>query len=185
MQGALHRGRFCASLALVLTLTGQGARAGCDAVLGPANPDERYEIKRDYVIDQETGLEWARCVFRMAPFAVGDRCVGTPRTLALERYTGKTMRAPAPHPSGKGWRLPTPLELRTLMDARCSQPAINSTVFPNTPVGRYWAAMPGPVWRRSGDPRRHYGDFATGVVDSDEHWNDLFVRFVRGPVMDD
>jgi uncharacterized repeat protein (TIGR01451 family) len=39
----------------------------------------------------------------------------------------------------KDWRLPTAKELETITDYTISKPAINTTVFPDTPSMRFWA----------------------------------------------
>jgi hypothetical protein len=43
---------------------------------------------------------------------------------------------------GSGWRLPTYRELQTIVDDSQTNPSIDSTAFPSTPVGRYWTASP-------------------------------------------
>jgi hypothetical protein len=41
-----------------------------------------------------------------------------------------------------GWRLPTTKELMTLVDAAVSQPAIDTTVFPEATENAYWTSTP-------------------------------------------
>lgn len=40
---------------------------------------------------------------------------------------------------GKDWRLPTPHELRTLIDYEIFNPSINTVAFPNTPPEWFWS----------------------------------------------
>lgn len=42
--------------------------------------------------------------------------------------------------AGIEWRLPTTVELKTLVDYGASSPAINSTAFPDTPSDWFWAS---------------------------------------------
>jgi hypothetical protein len=46
------------------------------------------------------------------------------------------------HQLSSGWRLPTMNELTTLVDYSQYSPAINQTVFPNTPTGYFWTSTP-------------------------------------------
>ncbi len=43
---------------------------------------------------------------------------------------------------GTGWRLPTRDELLTLVDRQSAGPAIDTSVFPNTPIGNFWSSSP-------------------------------------------
>jgi hypothetical protein len=43
---------------------------------------------------------------------------------------------------GSGWRLPTYAELESIVDFTRTNPAIDPTTFPNTPVPLYWTASP-------------------------------------------
>jgi hypothetical protein len=55
-----------------------------------------------------------------------------------------------------GWRLPTAIELLTLVDDTKASPAINTKIFPGTQSGLYWSSTTdgyGRVW---------YVDFASG-----------------------
>lgn len=42
--------------------------------------------------------------------------------------------------AGGGWRLPTIKELQTLVDESTVAPAIDTSVFPNTPSSRFWSS---------------------------------------------
>jgi hypothetical protein len=80
---------------------------------------------------------------------------------------------------GDGWRLPTSVELVSLVDSTVPYPGsrINQTYFPNTPGDPFWASAPG-AWVRFGNgPEVSFGDAVTGGS------GDTFqtrVRCVRG-----
>lgn len=43
------------------------------------------------------------------------------------------------------WRLPTALELSSLIDVRRRDPAIDTTAFPGTPADNHWTSTPDPM----------------------------------------
>ena len=101
-------------------------------------PNERYEIHGNgTVTDMLTGLMWLQCSLGQD---LNDNCSGAASELnwqealedaesyALDRYTD--------------WRLPNIKELDSLAALDRYNPAINSTVFPNTPSSWYWSASP-------------------------------------------
>lgn len=74
------------------------------------------------------------------------------------------------------WRLPTTIELRSIVDYSRNYPAINTGVFPGTISSGYWSSTPfalhgNIVW---------VVNFADGSVDYDLKSNSLYVRAVRG-----
>ena len=88
-------------------------------------PPGRYEIDADTVRDTKTGLTWQRKVdptSRAQPDA-GAYCKAS--TL-----------------SGGRWRVPTRAELLSLTDRALNAPAIDSEVFPDTPLARFWTSTP-------------------------------------------
>ena len=119
-------------------------------------PEGRYTIEIDTVKDDETGLTWQREVpatsYTWAN--AGDYC----QTLSLGGFSSD-------------WRLPTKIELETLIDRRVPSPGptIDSTAFPSTPAEWFWSATPNVnpvstlfVWcvdfnnGRSDDDARHH-----------------------------
>ena len=75
------------------------------------------------------------------------------------------------------WRLPTKKELESLVETGCANPAINTTLFPNTPSSWNWnstplnAAYPANAWFVAFD----YGNDSVVVKT-----HDAVVRLVRG-----
>ena len=101
----------------------------------PAALAVRYIVKAQDVRDIATGLRWQRAV-PSKTFAF-DAAVSYCDHLTL---AGK-----------KGWRLPSLVELLTLIDERAPSPMIDSAAFPGTPGEPFWTSSrfangPALVW---------------------------------------
>ena len=84
-----------------------------------SHDDQRYQIDGQVVVDVVTGRVWQRDVEAVAPMtwqSAQSYCAA----LTLGPYTS-------------GWRLPTRVELLSLVDYSRHHPAINDNAFPNTP----------------------------------------------------
>ncbi|WP_373508127.1 DUF1566 domain-containing protein [Thiocapsa sp.] len=74
------------------------------------------------------------------------------------------------------WRLPNKKELASLVEQRCYAPAINSRFFPNTPSSWFWSSL-----RDAGNSNyAWFVGFDNGSVDSNNKYNERYVRLVRG-----
>ena len=74
------------------------------------------------------------------------------------------------------WRLPTIKELSNLVDAERSDPAIDTSYFPNTVSNRYWSSS-----SYAGNPGGAWGvDFSDGLVNDHGKGDSSRVRAVRG-----
>jgi len=81
-------------------------------------PAGRYTIVGDTALDNKTHLTWQRTV-----------------SAATYTWSGaKQLCVTA------GWRLPTRLELQSIVDIRQYNPAIDREAFPNTPSENFWSA---------------------------------------------
>jgi len=94
-------------------------------------PDSRYSVTEPVsgqrvVTDLRTGLMWKQCVQGRS----GAGCAtGTDSILTwTEALTAANAENHAGH---SDWRLPSLIELRSLIESGCHTPAINTTVFPN------------------------------------------------------
>ena len=101
-------------------------------------PDDRYQVHGNgTVTDTVTGLMWMQCSLGQDPDA---NCSGN----ATEHNWQEALEAAEASTSATytDWRLPNIKELSSLAARDRYNPAINSTVFPNTPSDLYWSASP-------------------------------------------
>jgi hypothetical protein len=128
------------------------AYADCDnnAKLSTPTSDFEFLAHGSVVRHKKTGLEWQRCPAGMM-FTPGksadhtqDTCQGAASMFTLETANQYAAQANAGTGlDGKSdWRLPTMDELSSIVEDACQIPAINATVFPDTPVTWFWAAAP-------------------------------------------
>lgn len=134
-------------------------------------PTKEFTLHANGTVTQNTtGLMWMRC--SKGQSWDGDSCTGSANAynwqnaLALKNSTFAGFN---------DWRLPNKNELVTIVEQRCTLPAINAVVFPNTPNNWYWSSS---SYARDSN----YGwiiGFGTGRI-YDEHKNNLYrVRLVR------
>jgi hypothetical protein len=100
----------------------------------PASSDYTTDI--DTVTDNVTGLTWQRGVSTTNTWDEAKTyCAG----LSL---------------GGMTWRLPTAIELLSIVDSSRVHPSINTTAFPSTPPTWFWASTPyaGPLIPAPWDP---------------------------------
>jgi len=113
----------------------------------------------DAVLDESTGLMWAREAVKVTSWAEGENAAGKLRTLGFE-----------------DWRVPTRRELLTLVDDTRSGPAIDTTFFPDCPSDWFWTST-----SYAGSPAGYaWGiGFFYGNAHCPHHDDDGFVRAVR------
>ncbi len=100
------------------------------------NLTDFVDNKNGTVTNNKTGLTWQRCV--MGKTWNDGYCDGTATTYKQSDAAKLTSDL-----GGQtDWRLPTYKELLTIVDYGTSAPAINSTVFPDTPVTDFWTTTP-------------------------------------------
>ena len=76
---------------------------------------------------------------------------------------------------GAGWRLPSLLELQTIVDDAKEYPAIDQSIFPDTPHDDFWTSTPDAA----GTGSAWYIDFFYGATDSDVPTRVFYVRCVK------
>jgi hypothetical protein len=107
-------------------------------------PAGAFELPRDgTVIHSTTNLQWAQC-------AIGqdwtrDGCSGNAEVFSWE--DAQSAIGAFNRNGGVGgfsdWRLPTVEELETVVEHCREAPAINTTIFPDTPWAGFWTSSDG------------------------------------------
>ncbi len=111
--------------------------ADCNERVANTTPTNRFVLKDDgTTTDTLTGLMWMRC--SIGQTWDSGNCVGSPLMLNWEQalLMGQTTH----FASASDWRLPYVSELKSILEASCYLPSINSTVFPNTENDAYWTS---------------------------------------------
>lgn len=98
---------------------------------------ERFDINDNgTVTDIDAGLTWMRC--SLGQHWDGNTCQGRPWSLSWPEARRRVDQLNRDRQ--QTWRLPRLNELATLVDRHCRLPRLDSHLFPNTPVARYWSA---------------------------------------------
>ncbi|MBN1945942.1 MAG: DUF1566 domain-containing protein [Bradymonadales bacterium] len=138
----------------------------------PARFDRDTSIEDEPTVsDDITGLMWQGC----AAGLTGEACTGSATISSWSEalaYCENLEWA-----GGDDWRLPNLAELRSIVDNHQSEPAIDATVFQNTPASHFWssssrAALPDHAW---------CVDFQAGALITDTaKTTEAHIRCVRG-----
>lgn len=122
-------------------------------------PPNQYEIKSGTVRDTKSLLTWEQVP--SAPESIHVSAQVYCSSLSLD---------------GGGWRLPSMKELMTIVDETRTNPAIDTTAFPNTPSVGFWTSSS----RLSKGNHIWYVDFSIGDTGSNDPFiTNLRVRCVR------
>ncbi len=109
------------------------------------------------VTDSKTGLMWKQCEEGLS----GTKCsIGTRLTLTSQGALDQTKKV---NNNGgfagfQDWRLPTIKELRTIVEKKCTEPAINLDRFFNVANSSVWSSSPTAYYTSSA----WYVDFGNG-----------------------
>jgi hypothetical protein len=115
------------------------AGAACVGGIAADAPAARYTVSGDTVTDVASGLVWKLCSEGQS----GSACAGTAEALTWQGALQRVQSANTAKDGGfADWRLPNRAELASLVEHQCTDPAINSAVFPATLAQSYWTASP-------------------------------------------
>jgi hypothetical protein len=123
-------------------------------------PSYDFSSQPGLVLDKVTGLIWQREIPALYEGCsgknqtAGDSCTWDEAKIYCSQLTL----------AGRSWRLPSRIELESLIDLTESAPAISRDAFPNTPIDKYWSASPAA--------------FTIGRSDVPMYW--WFVELVNG-----
>jgi hypothetical protein len=151
---AMKNVRALAFIPALLIFCGQvGAQQACNEHINQSSPTSRFTNNANgTVTDVRTGLMWQRCAMGYT-FSDG----GTPTDLADDTCTpeavntfkwDQALQGAAERNTQGGfagftdWRLPNLKELISIVEPKCADPAINESIFPDTPPSRFLSASP-------------------------------------------
>jgi hypothetical protein len=125
-------------LAALLAATSAAAQT-CDPNIRETTPASRFIVnaQQGTVVDKSSGLMWKRCVEGKS----GSDCA-TGAYPYLDWAGALAQAAASAHAGYKDWRLPNTKELESLVEEKCSFPALNLAVFPNAPWDWQWSSSP-------------------------------------------
>jgi len=125
------------------------------------------------VSDTKTGLMWKKCSEGQS----GSTCEGSAATYNWQQalQQAQTVNNGGGFAGHSDWRVPNVKELLSIVEEQCVDPAINLTVFPNTPNFVFWSSSPSAY----GSDYAWYVAATDGYADYDFKNYDLYVRLVR------
>lgn len=125
------------------TLCSISFKANAEAFCPPGIPttanDEEFELKPNgEVLHLASNLVFMRC--SIGQTWDGAECLGDANTFTWKEALNTSI---ATEFAGQtSWRLPNIKELSVILERACVRPAINETIFPNTPSSDYWTNTP-------------------------------------------
>lgn len=144
----------------------------CNANMPEVTPSERFAVHDDgTVTDTRTGLMWKQC-------SEGQSGVDCAVSFA-DSFTWQEAleRVDAATDAGYGdWRLPNIKELSSIVETKCYFPAINVSIFPNTPRDLFWSSSSSAV----SSSFAWSVNFDNGYDEGNSRGNGFKVRMVRG-----
>jgi len=108
----------------------------CKSSVPVSTPLSRFQINDNgTTTDRRTGLIWMRC--SMGQSWNGKSCSGRPLKFNWLQAAEKAKNSSF---AKRKWRLASVTEMSAIIELQCENPAINQTLFPNTPGFHYWTA---------------------------------------------
>ena len=133
----------------------------------PPEQPTAYAVDAETVTDLATGLIWQRDFPRVDGGFV-------PSAVDLTWAEATTYCATLTLAGSSGWRLPTLIELSSLVDSASTNPAINTAAFPMVLFDRFWTSS-----SYAGAPAAWVVGFSTGYTAGENVGNQVAVRCVR------
>ncbi len=172
-----------------LAISGWTNAQQCEDSIDETTPTTRFVLNGDgTVTDSRSDLRWQRCPVGYelddngtAAVLSDDRCNSVATTTF--NWQGALQSASDLNDSGgfagfADWRVPNLKELASIVEFKCLLPAVNATLFPDTPPSEFWSSST-PLQINSA----LVVNFETGVNYSsflDAAGFENYVRLVRG-----
>ncbi len=136
----LNEMRYLSVLFLAFPLQVFADEQMCQKNIASTTPTDRFAITIDVVTDSQTGLMWKKCVEGKS----GSSCLGKSKSYSWQQASDyvKNLNENTGFSGYKDWRLPTVVELRSIVEEQCVNPAANMEVFPNTTPKGFWSSSP-------------------------------------------
>jgi hypothetical protein len=125
-------GPLACAFSIFLLSSSIAVAATCPSGLGPREtPTADFVVNANGTVSHiVTGLMWKQCSEGLS----GSAC-GTGSAIKLTWANALIGAKDSNFAGYADWRVPSKAELESIIDASCHSPAINDTVFPNTPAG--------------------------------------------------
>ncbi len=144
--------KHCIVMLIWATAAG-AAGADCLPSINATSPTNRFTVNSNgTATDNVTGLVWKRCSQGYTLNDGGTADLADDRCLPTNAYdfywkdallAAQTVNATGGFANATDWRVPNLKELSSIAELRCSAPAINLTIFPDTPPAtKYWTSSP-------------------------------------------
>lgn len=117
----------------------------CNPAALATTPDADFTVHNDGTVTHNpTGLMWKVCSEGQTWNAGDGSCSGTATTHTWQAalQIPQTLNAGGGFAGHSDWRLPNLKELTSITELKCYDPAINETIFNNTPPNWYWSSSP-------------------------------------------
>ncbi|MDX1812774.1 MAG: DUF1566 domain-containing protein [Gammaproteobacteria bacterium] len=136
------KGRITLFVSSLLFLS--NAFSACNDALTATTPTSRFEVDQanvNIVMDKESGLRWARCPYSYQWDDSVNACVHDGSTISTYTWYEvlKYVKDNPVYLNEQGWRLPNIKELASLIELKCSNPSINTSIFKGSYPGDYWS----------------------------------------------
>lgn len=132
------------AILLMTSVVGVASAQTCRDSIIATTPDSDFTVHDNGTVTHDTtGLMWMRC-------SLGQEWNGSSCNGSASSYTWQNALQEADGYNYAGysdWRLPDKNELESIVEERCYNPSINSTLFPNTLSSWFWSSSPGAGYR--------------------------------------
>lgn len=163
-------------IALALAMGSASAQVCQTDTIEATTSPEQFIINGDgTVTDASTGLMWTQC--SLGQVSADGACNNVASSVSWQNALqgAKSFNQNGGLGGYADWRVPTIKELGSLVEFQCHSPAIDLTVFPDTPAGAYWSATPDA--RSEHQARSIY--FVNGSDITPDVSSQRYVRLVR------